>query len=522
MKIVRSDTAVVTSPRHPHSRTGSSVPSPAGIKPLSLHQGYIRSSSQPYGTVTPVSPISTNIGAGSGRNSPGIQMLHLKIGNTQAPSLGEIEPINNPNGTGSKHLRFPEPVKLAERSESIPTKQSIANSVSDRAFIEREELAKKLNGEERETLFVIDGRANYSFCQSHVEGAVNITWPTILLRRLQRSAKAGNRVDLEKYMKFENEEDKLSFEAKKRNIHSIVIYEDQSSDEESSSTLLMGLLETSELKYKNVYCLKDGFNMFMEKYPELCSFSSESLPGKADSKQCAANTPVGNRLSLDYRKSPRITIPCAVENVNDHCITALGSPSEANSTNPPPASTYKREPKLHYKDLPPCHIIDNIYIGSQQNASEIHTLKSLNIYHVLNVAKECSPESYECFSEASTESEGECECNVEDNLERKKKMAYCHCPMNDCGDQDITEYLQEALVFIDAAKKSKTNILIHCYAGVSRSVVITLCYLVTVKNYKLQDAYELVKERRPIISPNIGFMGQLMSLENKRKNEQSD
>ena len=69
------------------------------------------------------------------------------------------------------------------------------------------------------------------------------------------------------------------------------------------------------------------------------------------------------------------------------------------------------------------------------------------------------------------------------------------------------------LLHIEEVRKSKGTILIHCMAGISRSVTLTIAYLMAHFGMSMQDAYQFVKDKRPAISPNLNFMGQLVEFE---------
>ena len=71
--------------------------------------------------------------------------------------------------------------------------------------------------------------------------------------------------------------------------------------------------------------------------------------------------------------------------------------------------------------------------------------------------------------------------------------------------------------FINQAISSGNNILIHCMAGISRSVS-TLIYFFMKKYYiSFDEAMNFIKNKREIASPNYSFKTQLRHYQNKRE-----
>lgn len=65
----------------------------------------------------------------------------------------------------------------------------------------------------------------------------------------------------------------------------------------------------------------------------------------------------------------------------------------------------------------------------------------------------------------------------------------------------------------DEARAQQCGVLVHCLAGISRSVTVTVAYLMQKLNLSLNDAYDFVKRKKSNISPNFNFMGQLLDFE---------
>jgi len=72
--------------------------------------------------------------------------------------------------------------------------------------------------------------------------------------------------------------------------------------------------------------------------------------------------------------------------------------------------------------------------------------------------------------------------------------------------------------FIDNAVLSNKNILVHCMAGISRSVSMVIYYLMKKHHINYENAITIVKDRRPIANPNNSFKLQLQKYQKKRDN----
>lgn len=93
--------------------------------------------------------------------------------------------------------------------------------------------------------------------------------------------------------------------------------------------------------------------------------------------------------------------------------------------------------------------------------------------------------------------------------------------ISDTFEQLLDKFFDETHNFIEEARRNKCNVLVHCKAGISRSPTIAIAYLMKWKRLHLQDAYNLVKRCRPQISPNLNFMGQLVSYERQLQRDRS-
>lgn len=98
---------------------------------------------------------------------------------------------------------------------------------------------------------------------------------------------------------------------------------------------------------------------------------------------------------------------------------------------------------------------------------------------------------------------------------------FLRVPVNDSFCEKILPWLDKSVDFIEKAKASNGRVLVHCLAGISRSATIAIAYIMKRMDMSLDESYRFVKEKRPTISPNFNFLGQLLDFEKKIKNHGS-
>ncbi|KTF91979.1 hypothetical protein cypCar_00018575 [Cyprinus carpio] len=132
----------------------------------------------------------------------------------------------------------------------------------------------------------------------------------------------------------------------------------------------------------------------------------------------------------------------------------------------------------------PSRILDYLYLGSEWNAANFEELQKNNVGYILNVTKEIDnffPESF----------------------------TYMNIRVYDVEATDLLSHWNNTYTFVSEARKSGQAILVHCKMGVSRSASTVIAYLMKQQGWTLDQALNHVRERRPIVQPNEGFLKQL-------------
>ncbi|XP_072570384.1 dual specificity protein phosphatase 4 [Paramormyrops kingsleyae] len=144
----------------------------------------------------------------------------------------------------------------------------------------------------------------------------------------------------------------------------------------------------------------------------------------------------------------------------------------------------------HHDQGGPVEILPFLFLGSAYHASKKDMLDGMGISALLNVSSSC-PNHFEGV------------------------YTYKCIPVEDNHKADISSWFIEAIDYIDSVKASNGRVLVHCQAGISRSATICLAYLMKRKQVRLEEAFEFVRQRRSVISPNFSFMGQLLQFESQ-------
>ncbi|XP_029786333.1 dual specificity protein phosphatase 21 [Suricata suricatta] len=96
-----------------------------------------------------------------------------------------------------------------------------------------------------------------------------------------------------------------------------------------------------------------------------------------------------------------------------------------------------------------------------------------------------------------------------------ENVHYVQVPVTDSPNSRLYDFFDPIADHIHNVEMKQGRTLLHCAAGVSRSVTLCLAYLMKYHSMSLLDAHTWTKSCRPIIRPNNGFWEQLIHYEFK-------
>jgi len=146
-------------------------------------------------------------------------------------------------------------------------------------------------------------------------------------------------------------------------------------------------------------------------------------------------------------------------------------------------------------------IIPHLYVSNWEASDDPKILKKYNIKAIITL--ETRPKSNSILNYYQT-----------NNIDHM----YIYLP--DDPKADISYHFDETYDFIKNHILKGENVLVHCWAGVSRSATIALNYMIR-SSYEAGKVYtcpcnfleavlNYAREKRNIINPNKGFMKQLL------------
>jgi protein-tyrosine phosphatase len=139
------------------------------------------------------------------------------------------------------------------------------------------------------------------------------------------------------------------------------------------------------------------------------------------------------------------------------------------------------------------NILNHLYLGNIYDINNIDFIKNNNIQLIINCAFEVNVPFYE-------------------------NISIINLKLYDNPMQQIDFYLLNNISDkIDQYLKQNKDVLVNCYAGISRSSTFIIAYLMNKYNMNLDNAYSYVINKRLIIRPNSGFLKILKSYEDYLK-----
>ena len=134
-----------------------------------------------------------------------------------------------------------------------------------------------------------------------------------------------------------------------------------------------------------------------------------------------------------------------------------------------------------------CHrVCEGLYISSASAARDLSSIRAAGITHIVNAAVHVEP----CHHSG-------------DGLQ------YHIVDCFDCDTENIALFFDGVNTFIEDALATGGRVLVHCYAGVSRSAALCMAYLIRNQRHTVDSSLDAVRAARPVVCPNDGFMEQL-------------
>lgn len=134
-------------------------------------------------------------------------------------------------------------------------------------------------------------------------------------------------------------------------------------------------------------------------------------------------------------------------------------------------------------------VTDFLFVGGAAAAKDRAGLQSAGVTHILNCAASVAPDFF------------------------PNDFLYFNLRLRDHSSQDIARHFYTVFDFIETARRCGGRVFVHCVKGISRSPTMAIAYLMWYKRIGLYKALDLLRQARPVVDPNAGFIFQLTEWE---------
>ncbi|KAI8974314.1 hypothetical protein BDB01DRAFT_899924 [Pilobolus umbonatus] len=361
-----------------------------------------------------------------------------------------------------------QPIITRHRSESVPSLVHTAGQP-----LKPHDLVSLLK--ESKCVMLIDVRHTASYQKRHIRGSLNVNLPSLLIKRYQRGNVSN--FNLENFIT--TPEEKEMYIQQQHQPTLWVVYDDHMNDSTSQAwTLIHVLLRT----IPTIYYLEGGFQAFKDE---------DWIQHSIVPRRSISYTMGESKSDLYKRTHTLFSLDTQAARVNNaHALARRSNNQKSLNRVKEDDDTPLTDTEFIVSEILPGFLFVGPEIETEDQASQ---LKSRSIKRVLNMAEECEDQGLKLLEVKYRK------MNVKDSVEML----------------NMEVIMMEAVQYIEEAKYDHEPIYVHCKAGKSRSITAILAYLITSEHWTLKKAYRHVIQARPSMSPNIGFISELIKLENK-------
>ncbi|CAG0902448.1 unnamed protein product, partial [Cyprideis torosa] len=241
------------------------------------------------------------------------------------------------------------------------------------------------------TVFVVDCRNASDFHRSHIRGSINITVPTLLLKRL-----VNKKITLESVIKCCEDRTRF-YQACNAGLTIVIVSDAEGTTDMGSATLVLmkRLIDDGH----DVSLLQDPFKSFRASFPEWCEESAPSVP-------------------LVGLESLRIS---SVDSV-DSAIEGGCSGHRSSSLD---EGAHEEDEEEGSQGGFPVEIISGLFLGNARNSEDHDMLDARGIKYILNV----TPTLPNVFQESGS-------------------FKYMQIPISDHWSENLSNFFAQAIDFI--------------------------------------------------------------------------